>query len=570
MNCYVQIINNIFFYNYKLGWAATGSGAIINSTDGGLSWNLQTSFTNTNLGLIKFSDENNGFAIGSLRSTDDFSSKSIFLKTTNSGVIWELYQLDSSNYMCSLASLAVFDLQNFLVIGNITDLNGIGHIYLYKSSDSGLNWVRTEVQDDYNGLFTKTNQTVFMVGGTGQIKMSTNQGETWEWISRHLNLATDYRYLSVYFLNDNEGWITGNNGSILHTTNSGETWSSQSTVLNAEISEIMFANEDLGWAVGNNLILKTTDKGENWIQINPDFEIYICQDVFSLDQYCWIVDFRIIRSTDGGDSWEVVYLKYDSSINSVWFVSNTIGWAVGTEGNIMKTEDCGDSWIPQNSEVTEDLKKVFFIDENIGWVYGEYGDYYRFLLKTTNGGNDWETIWETSINQFQIHSIFFTDAQCGWMAGTGNVLLKTTNGGNVWNQDLSYYCLNNNLSTIYFTSSKTGWLVGVKGLVLSTKKPITNVEVSPERGITNYSLSQNYPNPFNPITILQYTISTTQHVTLKIYDILGREIKTIVNEEKPAGEYEIEFDASYLSSGIYFYRLKAGNFIETKKMVLLR
>jgi hypothetical protein len=83
-------------------------------------------------------------------------------------------------------------------------------------------------------------------------------------------------------------------------------------------------------------------------------------------------------------------------------------------------------------------------------------------------------------------------------------------------------------------------------------------------------LDQNYPNPFNPSTSIQYAISNRQFVTLKVYDILGNEITTLVNEEKPTGEYEIEFDGSKLPSGIYFYQLKAGNFVETKKMILLK
>ena len=98
--------------------------------------------------------------------------------------------------------------------------------------------------------------------------------------------------------------------------------------------------------------------------------------------------------------------------------------------------------------------------------------------------------------------------------------------------------------------------------------------------INKFHLSQNYPNPFNPTTSMQYTISSRQFVTLKVYDLLGREVATLVNEEKPAGEYEVEFDISNLSggisakggyaSGVYFYQLKAGEFTQTKKMVLMK
>jgi hypothetical protein len=87
---------------------------------------------------------------------------------------------------------------------------------------------------------------------------------------------------------------------------------------------------------------------------------------------------------------------------------------------------------------------------------------------------------------------------------------------------------------------------------------------------TEYNLIQNFPNPFNPATIIKYQIPELGLVTLKVYDALGSEIATLVNEEKPIGNYTVEFDATELSSGIYFYRIQAGSFVQTKKMVLLR
>jgi hypothetical protein len=88
--------------------------------------------------------------------------------------------------------------------------------------------------------------------------------------------------------------------------------------------------------------------------------------------------------------------------------------------------------------------------------------------------------------------------------------------------------------------------------------------------IKEFHLSQNYPNPFNPSTKISWQSPVSSHQTLKVYDVLGNEIATLVNEEKPAGNYEVEFNASMLSSGIYFYKLQAGSFVETKKIVLIR
>ena len=86
----------------------------------------------------------------------------------------------------------------------------------------------------------------------------------------------------------------------------------------------------------------------------------------------------------------------------------------------------------------------------------------------------------------------------------------------------------------------------------------------------SYSLSQNYPNPFNPSTKLEFGISKFGFVSLKVYDVLGKEVKTLVNENRPAGIYRIEFDGSSLSSGIYFYTLKTDGFTETKRMMILK
>ncbi|MBE0572306.1 MAG: T9SS type A sorting domain-containing protein [Ignavibacteriaceae bacterium] len=88
--------------------------------------------------------------------------------------------------------------------------------------------------------------------------------------------------------------------------------------------------------------------------------------------------------------------------------------------------------------------------------------------------------------------------------------------------------------------------------------------------IKTFTLQQNYPNPFNPATTIIYQLPTEGQVSLKIYDMLGNEVATLVNEMKTAGEYQVDFNAAALSSGIYFYRLQAGNFVETKRMMLMK
>jgi hypothetical protein len=102
-------------------------------------------------------------------------------------------------------------------------------------------------------------------------------------------------------------------------------------------------------------------------------------------------------------------------------------------------------------------------------------------------------------------------------------------------------------------------------LLITDVEPDNNVVV-----VNDFILYQNYPNPFNPITSIQYSLAEKSFVTLKVFDILGNEVTTLVNEEKLSDTYEINFDAKSLCSGVYFYSLRVGNFIDTKKMILLK
>ena len=128
----------------------------------------------------------------------------------------------------------------------------------------------------------------------------------------------------------------------------------------------------------------------------------------------------------------------------------------------------------------------------------------------------------------------------------------------------------------YITGSFTGLLtIGndiITGGDFIAKISNTVLGITTEKPtIPNYfNISQNYPNPFNPTTVINYSVPRSNMVTIRVYDILGNETATLVNEEKPAGSYSINFNASRLSSGVYFYRMQAGSFVETKKLILMK
>lgn len=112
------------------------------------------------------------------------------------------------------------------------------------------------------------------------------------------------------------------------------------------------------------------------------------------------------------------------------------------------------------------------------------------------------------------------------------------------------------------------FLVG--NLAVNFIKTLTAVTATSENMPVKFSLSQNYPNPFNPVTVISYQLAVNSFVTVKLYDLLGREAATLVNEQKPAGSYTVQWNATHFASGVYFYRLQAGNFSDTKKLLLLK
>lgn len=135
--------------------------------------------------------------------------------------------------------------------------------------------------------------------------------------------------------------------------------------------------------------------------------------------------------------------------------------------------------------------------------------------------------------------------------------------------DLSSYSNKQNLKLAWQYVGIDGDLAGIDGVKLMGYTT-TGVDDNNNTVVTDYSLSQNYPNPFNPTTIISWQVPVSGHQTLKVYDLLGREVATLVDEFKPAGVYNFKFNADNLASGIYIYQLKSGEFLSAKKMILMK
>ena len=180
---------------------------------------------------------------------------------------------------------------------------------------------------------------------------------------------------------------------------------------------------------------------------------------------------------------------------------------------------------------------------------------------------------------------FYIGHSTQWLSAATVKLHISTNGGANWTQlwsaendgqawiwrnkviDLSAFANTQNIKLGWQYVGNDGDIVALDGVKLLGGP--TDVENN-NSVITDYMLYQNYPNPFNPITNIEYAVPKWSKTTLKIYDVLGSEITTLINEEKPVGVYQINWNASSLSSGVYFYSLQAGDFVQTRKMILLK
>ena len=275
----------------------------------------------------------------------------------------------------------------------------------------------------------------------------------------------------------------------------------------------------------------------------------------------------ITTSYSGG--LDALLIKFDKNGNKIW--SKTFGGSGIDKGlSVRQTTDGG--YIVCGSK-----------------SLSEFGNRDIWLIKTDeNGDSLWSKTFGGSSND-EGYSVQQT-ADGGYIIcgetrsfGFGETdiwLIRTDeNGGTLWTKIMGGssveqgYSVQQTIDGGYIVCGMEGsfgpdiyW-----GVWLIKLKPDPPVKVETEiKSINHFKLKQNYPNPFNPTTSIQYAISSRQFVELKVYDVLGNEITTLVNEEKPAGSYEVEFDTNNLTSGVNFYRLQAGGFVETKKMLLMK
>jgi Secretion system C-terminal sorting domain len=283
---------------------------------------------------------------------------------------------------------------------------------------------------------------------------------------------------------------------------------------------------------------------------------------------------EIYTTTNGGTSWTPVPSSNIPELNNSegfipansWVVDNTI-WAPTNGGSLYKSTNRGLTWDATRSVVNNGGSYCAFKDTLNGLLSGSLA---QVVKRTTDGGATWDftetkpqgmsTLFMSYIPGTDESYMICATPPHGPLPGS----VYTLDNGATW---VAVDSVNHQRAA--FVSPSVGWSWGGPNVIYKWTGIPLPVENTNEV-VQDFHLEQNYPNPFNPSTSIQYRVSSISNVSLKVYDVLGNEVATLVNEEKPAGSYEVKFDAAGLSSGIYFYSLIAGNFAATKKMLLLK
>ena len=419
------------------------------------------------------------------------------------------------------------------------------------------------------------NKKGWVVGSAGIIIKTFDAGLNWEFQSSGFTNNLN----GMKFFDSQNGWIVGDKGLILKTTNGGDDWIKLPEVVSKNLNSIDFVYLSRGVIVGQEAtLLQSSDSGNSW-QIDSSLrkKSNVNMNVVRADLVCTRV---------AGNAGELIeYKPYDDFGNKDWFTTsfgslrNVNSVATAWDGRVGSLVGDGGLitffiWADKNSIFTDfsissqyNVKDVFYSTIKIAYAVGNFG----VVLRANNSAR-FGIIAHLDVNQ--LNSVYFLDTLKGFVAGTAGSLFKTTDGGQTWTK--IFTGIKNPIKKIYFADENTGRLIGENGMVLKTTNgggsgtPVVVAENNSEI-VEDFVLQQNYPNPFNPVTTISWNSSVSGWNNLKVFDILGREVATLVNEFKPAGSYSTQFKIDeQFASGIYLYQLKIGNVIQSKKMVYLR
>lgn len=521
-------------------YAGTQDG-LFGTTDNGITWAQNNFLKDIPVATILIDNENNIYC-----GTGYYDNGNGVYLSTNDGVSWEHLGLDSM-----IVLTLEFDSEGTLFAG--TKDNG-----LFKTTDKGQTW-----SQHTNGLYQKqvfrleinSNDDIFIGSEEEGVFRSTDNGDEFKEIGLPISNAKDIKFFrdSLLFASTPSG-VQKYNISTKKWTNIG-----LHDVFGLDITE----SGTIYAATFADGLFKSTNFGKDWTKTSLTTDTLMSvYNVLAIgkDTVLAATGANLRKSTDGGNTWEVLPIETSFFSRGMYLNGNEL-WVIGYRNGIrilFKTSDYSsfDSTFSQlewseNNCISAVGETIFVTDRTHG------------TFRSTNNGLEWGQVLEP-------HSVWtiYSENNGLVLGGARDTIWYSEDYGNNWigiEVPLKY---ESNITDI--KRGIDGKLyVGTYSEGIYELDILTDLENELEVRI-NYTLSQNYPNPFNPTTQIKYSVPGSEHVLLKIYDILGREIETLVNEVKPKGTYEIEFDGSDLASGIYFYKITIGSFSDVKKMVLVR
>ncbi|MCE1164737.1 MAG: T9SS type A sorting domain-containing protein [Bacteroidetes bacterium] len=377
---------------------------------------------------------------------------------------------------------------------------------------------------------------------------------------------------SVSSPNDNVAWAVGAAGIVYTTTNKGANWVAKTNPSTTDNYTVFAfdANNAIVTASGTTAYAyKTTNGGTNWTtvltQVGGFFDDVQFKDANNGILYGDPVGGRwtIFKTTNAGTTWDSTGMYVATTAagwnNSMYMNNNTIYFGTNN-GTLLYSTNFGTSWTIQTT-LQANTYVTWFNSASTGMTGGAE------LNMTTNSGANWTAV--TSVGTGNISGIAGTGGNEWWMTRQTTTVNYSSNNGSTW--AVQYTAPAGSFNA--FTKSKSGstlWGVRSNGGISRYGAPLTGIGNGSIQTPSVFSLSQNYPNPFNPTTKINYALPKSGLVTMKVYDILGKEVATLVNETKTAGNYTVEFNASNLSSGIYFYKISVNGISEVKKMSLIK